>query len=256
MNKTQLFFKKHSSTILTVVGAGGVVATAVLAVKATPKALQLIEDAKNKQNSDILLESMANNWETPCAYVEKLKPIEVIKVAWKPYIPAIITGASTIACIFGANMLNKRHQAALMSAYAVLDSSYKEYREKTKTLYGEDAKRIDHEIAKSKFNEDIEVVPDKELFFDMYTMQSFYATLEEVEEAEKLFNQNFLSSGFAYLNDYCEIMGMELKDYGYDIGWVAEAGEIKFDHEKAVMDDGLECWIISMVYPPTIECEC
>ena len=254
MNKTQLFFKKHSSTILTVVGSVGVVATSVLAVKATPKALQLIEEERQSRKEYIKI--FADNEPYESVVLPDLTTKELVKVAWKPYIPAVIAGASTIACIFGANILNKRHQAALLSAYAVLDSSYREYREKTRALCGEKAKLIDQEIAKSNLDEDIEEVPDKELFFDMHTMQSFYATFEEVEEAEKLFNQNFLSSGFAYLNDYCEIMGMELRDYGYDIGWTAEAGEIKFEHEKAVMDDGLECWIISMVYPPTIECEC
>ena len=45
--KAQLFLKRNSSTILTCVGSVGVVATVVTAVKATPKAMALIEDAKN-----------------------------------------------------------------------------------------------------------------------------------------------------------------------------------------------------------------
>lgn len=98
MSSTQIFLKKHSSTILTVIGSAGVVATTILAVKATPKAIQLIEDEKNRQNNDILTNAMANGYET-CKYVRELKPLEVIKVAWKPYIPTTITGLSTIACI-------------------------------------------------------------------------------------------------------------------------------------------------------------
>lgn len=84
--------------------------TAVMAVKATPKALRLIEEAEKEKG-------------------KKLTKTETVKVAWTPYIPTVLVGASTIACIFGANVLNKRRQAALMSAYALLDSSYKEYKQ-------------------------------------------------------------------------------------------------------------------------------
>ena len=111
LHHSKLFFKRNSSTILTCVGALGVVTTSVLAVKATPKALALIEAAKEEKG-------------------EELTPVETVQVAGPVYIPAIVTGVSTIACIFGANALNKRQQAALMSAYALLDSSYKEYKAK------------------------------------------------------------------------------------------------------------------------------
>lgn len=255
MNKTQIFFKKHSSTILTVLGSAGVVATSVLAVQATPKALKLIEDEKQRREES---KTIFNNDEI---YYEKvvvpdLTTSEIIKIAWKPYIPAVVTGISTIACILGANYLSKRTQASLMSAYALLNNSYKEYREKAKELFGEDANRIEEEIVKSKLRESIKISPDKELFFDFESMQHFESTLDDVLAAEKLFNQNFVSSGFAYLNDFYEILGIKPVDYGYDMGWSAEAGEMGFRHEKAVLDDGLECWIISMDYPSFLECEC
>jgi hypothetical protein len=134
MTKTKLFFKKHSSTILTVIGAVGVVGTAVLSVKATPKALKLIEEKKQELEK------------------EELTAIETVKTAWKPYIPAAITGFSTIACIFGANYLSVRSQASLMSAYALLDRSYKEYREKTEELYPEESTKVNQEIINQEIN--------------------------------------------------------------------------------------------------------
>ena len=109
--KSKVFLKKNGSTILTVAGGVGVVATSVMAVKATPKALYLLEQAKEEKGKE-------------------LTKFEVVQVAGPVYIPSIIMGISTIACIFGANALNKRQQAALMSAYALLDNSYKEYYEK------------------------------------------------------------------------------------------------------------------------------
>ena len=116
--------KKASPTILTCIGAAGVVATAVLAVKATPKADSLIKaDSRRNHDGD------------PYAATK----LEAVKSCWKCYIPAAATGVATIICIFGANTLNKKQQASLASAYALVNRSYSDYKHKLKELYGEDA---------------------------------------------------------------------------------------------------------------------
>ena len=53
LNKSQVFLKRNSATILTCVGAAGVIATTVTAVKATPKAMRLIEEAKVEKGEDL-----------------------------------------------------------------------------------------------------------------------------------------------------------------------------------------------------------
>ena len=116
----QRFIKRNASTILTCLGAVGVVSTAVMAVKATPKAMSLIDDAMEEKG-------------------DKLTTWEKIVVAGPTYAPAVITGAATIACIFGSNVISKHQQASLMGAYALLDNSYKEYKKKVDELYGEEA---------------------------------------------------------------------------------------------------------------------
>ena len=152
----------HSPTILTCIGAAGVIMTAVLAVKATPKAIELLDEAKDEKGED-------------------LTKLEVIDIAGPVYIPSIIAGTATIACIFGANVLNKRSQATLMSAYALLDNSYKEYMKKTEELYGDDADpQIKEELAKEKYKEGIIIPKEEELFFDFKTLQYFHATMNEV----------------------------------------------------------------------------
>ena len=167
MKTTQLLKKlcDNSSTILTCVGAIGVIATAVMAVKATPKAIEVLENAKEEKG-------------------EELTKLEVVNVAGPLYIPTVLTGVSTIACIFGANILNKRNQAALMSAYALLDNSYKEYMKKTEELYGDEADaQIKGELAKENYTEDI-VTPkeydEEELFFDFRTLRYFHDYMENV----------------------------------------------------------------------------
>ena len=64
--------RKASPTILTCIGAVGVVATAVLAVKATPKALRLIEIAEDHRHDD------DPNWTW-----SPLTKTEIIKTTWK-----------------------------------------------------------------------------------------------------------------------------------------------------------------------------
>ena len=45
----RLFAKRNASTVLTCLGGIGVVATSIMAVKAIPKALKLIEEAEREK---------------------------------------------------------------------------------------------------------------------------------------------------------------------------------------------------------------
>ena len=76
-----------------------------------------------------------------------------------------------MACILGANLVSRRQQATLMSAYALLDRSYKEYKNKANELYGDGAgKQIREDIAKDKYTGDESSGDDsKELFYDFYS---------------------------------------------------------------------------------------
>lgn len=114
------FVKRNSATILTCAGAAGVVATSVLTAKATIKAVDILEAAQKEKG-------------------EELTKTEKFQVVAPVYIPPVLLGIGTITCIFGANIINKRVQASLISAYSLLDSSYKEYKEKVNDIYGEDA---------------------------------------------------------------------------------------------------------------------
>ena len=108
--KLKLYLQRSSPTILTCLAAIGVVATTVMAVRATPKAVLLKrKDSRIKHDGD------------PEAYTK----LEAVKSSWKCYIPAAIIGVSTITCIFGANILNKRQQASIASAYALVNNAYR-----------------------------------------------------------------------------------------------------------------------------------
>lgn len=240
LNASKVFVKRNGSTILTCIGGAGVVATSVMAVKATPKALLMLHNAREEKGDDLTM-------------------MERIKTAAPAYIPAVLIGASTIACIFGANTLNKRQQASLMSAYALLDNSYKEYKSKLIDLYGDEADlRIREEIAKDKYAGD-EKTPDNDnmLFYDEFSGRYFETTTAKVLKAEYELNKKLSIHGGAYLNEFYELVGLPTTDYGDHLGWSA-AGMyemyweqwLDFNHEKIILDDGLEVYIITYGQEP------
>lgn len=243
---SKVFVKKNASTILTCAGGVGVIATAVLAVKATPKALERIETAKEEKGEPL------SKWET-------------VQVAGPAYIPAIITGASTIACVFGANILNKRQQAALMSAYAFLDNSYKEYKTKVGELYGEEAHtHVREDIIRDKYIDNDVHLEDsnKELFYDMFSERYFESTMADVIKAEYEINKKITNLGGAFVNEFYELLDIPQLDYGTSMGWsigslMSEKWNqwLDFDHKKVIMDDGLECTIVTMMSEPMFDYE-
>lgn len=254
LNHSKVFLSRNASAILTVMGSVGVIGTAVFAAKATPKAIALVEEAQEEKG-------------------EKLTTWETVKVAGPAYIPAVATGAGTLMCIFGAQVLNKRSQASLASAYALIDNAYKQYKGKLKELYGEEAhNKIVDAIAIEKV-EDIRVgsynlcsycdlsvedgTGDTKLFYDEYSNRFFETTIERVINAEYHFNRNFVLRGYAYLNELYEFLGLEPTDYGSKVGWSVNDDElfwVDFNHRKALMDnDSLEAYIIETPWGPTVE---
>lgn len=242
--------KKASPTILTCLGAAGVVATAILTAKAVPKA---IEKAENNPDA--------------------ISKTERVKLCWTCFVPAAITGCATIVCIFSANMLNRRQQAALAGAYTLVSHSYNDYKRKVKDLYGKEAhERIMESLAVEKA-EHVHISScgllsasslsfedaneETHLFYDSYSERYFQATISQVLQAEYHLNRNFaLMGGFAPLNMFYEFLGLECLDPLADEGWwvTDDLYWIDFNHSKTMIDDGLngeiECYIIDMEYQP------
>lgn len=240
IHRSKYFLSRNGSTILTIMGGVGVVATSVMAVKATPKALQLLNEAEQEKG-------------------EKLTKLETVKVAAPVYIPTVLIGTSTLICVFGANVLNKHKQASLASAYALIDTSYKEYKKKVIDLYGEEAdNKVREEIAKDKYDEiEMSLSDGKQLFYDEFSGRYFESTLAEVQRAEYHLNRNMALSSYVCLNEFYDLLGIEEVPGGDEIGWSSFAlGEmywyswIEFHHSTILIDDDLECITITIATEP------
>ena len=245
----QRFVKRNASTILSVLGVAGVIATAITAVKATPKAMEFVKKAEKEKG-------------------EKLSKWEKVNVAGVAYIPTALVGTATIACILGANLVSRRQQATLMSAYALLDRSYKDYKNKANELYGDDAgKQIREGIAKDKYTGDESSGDDgKELFYDFYSGRYFESTKEHVMRAQYEVNRSLFVNYAVGLNEYYDLLGLGEKPEYEMLGWscrqMAEMyGHpwIEFEHEETILDgdseydEGLKCTIINMPLSPFVD---
>lgn len=243
LKQPMIFIKRNAPTILTTIGGMGVIATTISAVKATPKALYLLEEAEAEKG-------------------EELTKIETLKIAAPVYIPSVLIGASTIACIFGANTLNKRQQASLMSAYALLNNSYKEYKNKVKEIFGEyGAQEVEEEIAKDHYVE-TPVSENKELFYDTYSKRYFESTVYNIQEAEYKLNRDFITRDYATLNEWYDLIGLEHMPGGDDLGWSTGMvfdyyweNWIDFGHTEFTTEDGRKCIAITLHSEPDITWE-
>lgn len=235
---------RSSPTILTVVASVGVIVTTITAVRATPKAVKLLKEAELEKG-------------------ENLTKVEIIRVAGPSYIPSALLGISTIVCIFGANALNQKKQASLMSAYVMLNESYKQYRKSAKIVYGEDADdKIHVEMAKDAmvatydwgyqvYNMDMDSESERLLFYDLSSKKYFRTTMAAVLNAQYHVNRNLAIRGDCSLNEYLSFLGVEGIDGGDDLGWdisyMVEEMDcywLDFDNYKSTLEDGLECIII------------
>lgn len=160
--------KVSKSTILTILGGLGVIATVAFAVKATNEAVSRLDNVYAKKEVDLDFDT--------------LTPMEVVKEVWDCYIPTFVMGSATLTCIFGANVLNRKQQASIAGAYALANEAQKEYRKKVKELYGDKADiKVCEEIIKDHYHRDDIKFEDGEkyLFYDTMGFGYFESTVRK-----------------------------------------------------------------------------
>ena len=168
----------------------------------------------------------------------------------------------TISAIFGANVCNKRQQAALLSAYSMLDASFKRYRKTANECFGEDAdKQISENVAFNELQEQKfpkPTKPDTYIFYDEYSNRFFERTMLEVQNAAYHLNRNFCIKGAVDLNEWYLFLGLDTTDFGSTVGWSDEMYDfygysfIDFVYDEVTEVDG-SFIAIRMPFPPVSE---
>lgn len=255
------FAKKRSPEILTGIGIAGMITTTVLAVKETPKALQLIEEEKDRR-TDKILEGMSPNEDENCWQVVKLKPIEVAKVAWKPYIPAVLLGASSVACLIGANSVHARRQAALYSAYKLSETAFTEYRDKVLETVGEETeKEVRDKVAKDKVEKNPASKTEiymtgkgESLFYDPISDRHFMSDIETIRKIVNDLNyaMGYGSEMYVSLSQLYDELGLKHTSISDNIGWNIRDGLIEPDFSSQI-DEGKPCIVLDWLKVPSYD---
>lgn len=231
---------KHSPAILTALGITGMIGTTVLAVKATPKALDLMENKKEELEKD------------------ELTVIETVKTTWKCYVPAAITCVTSAACLIGASSVHAKRNAALATAYKLSESALIEYRDKVVETIGEkkeqsvrDAIAKDH-VDKNPVTNNEVIITDKgyTLCYDELSGRYFYSDIEKIKKAANELNRQMLNDMYISLNEFYYELGLEGTKLGEQMGWNVNRGLIDLKFSATVSSDDRPCIVLDYYTPP------
>lgn len=249
MNTITKLCKENGATILTGLGVAGVVSTAVMAARATPKAISLLAEKEMYKQEN---------------YGESLTRFEKALAMAPAYIPAILMGTATVGCILGANHLNKVRQADLLAAYACLDATFKDYQAKVKDIFGEAGeKKVREELEKERFiSEKYGDPSEKKLFYDEFSNRYFEMSIHELLKAIYDANRMYNYLGELKLNELYEYLGLKKIDIGETLGWNAQKdwecygfSWIEVRWEQIETPDNLEAFAIRFEIDPAKDYE-
>ena len=266
MSKTDVskFFKmaqhaisKYSPEILTGIGIAGMITTTVLAVKATPKALEKIKEEKVKVYDEL------DPLDVPAQAIPedvKLKPMEVVKVSWKYYIPAAITGTASIACLIGASKVNYTRNAALATAYNLSQTALADYKAKVVETIGEKKEQVVREKVAKEQLEKNPVSSSKEIivtgsgeqrFYEAMGHRRFTSTVSDIEKAVNELNRRMRDEVYISLNDLYREIGLDETPVGDVVGWNIDKGYIDISWDSTIDTDGTACIVLDYLVRPT-----
>lgn len=207
--------KRNSSTILTGIGVAGSVGSLLLGVKATPKALGKLDQAYVQKNLD------SNNAESV-----PLTKREVVKLVWIDYLPAVGLQVVTIACVIGAQSINMRKQAALISVATVSETAFREYQERMSVEAPAKDRKVRDDIARETVEanpvssrEVLLVNGGEQLFYETQTDRYFMSSMQKVQKAVNELNYQIINDDYASLNDFFSLLGLKTVTQGDNLGW-------------------------------------
>lgn len=236
----QKWIKKNAPLLLTCLGCAGVIGTGLTAIKAGFQTKEIIENPE---------------------YSRK----EKFEKSFKYYIPPVLIGSSTIACILSAHVLNMRTQATLASAYALVNESYAEYRQAAYEYFGQEAEQIDIVVDGGLVETFDKLNPDNIVVVDNFLKIPFEISKEDLLIAENEVNRTFALRGYVSMYDFLTFAGVVddyrirdevdalllAKKFGWSIDVGAEMGYqyIDFYHQRCTDDNGNKYYILKYAFP-------
>lgn len=226
------YIVKNLPSILSIAGASGLVVTAVLTAKATPKATEIFEEMHKEDEPG------------------KTSVLTVVTAA-KPYIPAVTVGAISMACILMANGIHIRRYATLCTTYNLLADEFSIFKRAAVAQMTEDglaAAAGAVVTAKPPAEEGPELSEDGEIlhwFYDVHSMTWFKSTWHDVDNAKMDLNDDFSRMGWVPLTRYYELLELHEVIANPDLGWNIsrlieeyECPFVPFEHSEKIFENG------------------
>ena len=214
-----------SPEILIGFGLAGMLTSTILAVKATPKALDILEREDRE-----------------------LSKVDKVKLTWKCYAPAAVGYCVSAACIIGANSVNAKRNAVLAGAYKLSETALLEYRDKVTEVLGEEKeKEIRDSIAEDRVNkterkgEVIIAGKGDTLCYDMHSGRYFKSNMDEIKRKLNEINYKLMQDNILSVNDFYDQIGLDPISTGYDFGWLVDDGLIRLYFTSTLTEDGQPC---------------
>ena len=234
---------KHSPEILTGIGIAGMITTVVLAVKATPKAMQLLEEKYGNNNGH--------------PFPKK----EVIKTCWKPYTPAAVTCVASVTCLVGASSVNAKRNAALATAYKLTETALSEYKEKVVEEIGEKKEKVIHEkiahdhIKKNPVSDNQVIITEKgnTLCYDDVSGRYFKSDIDAIKSAINEVNRKMTYENYISLTEFYTEIGLAPTSMSDYLGWNLDDGLLEIDLGAKLTDDGKPCIVLQYLVAPRYE---
>ncbi len=240
INMAKHFVNQYSSEILVATGIVGMLTTTVIAVKATPKAMSLIDEAKEDKG-------------------EELTKLEVVKTTARVYIPSLITATASTACIIGASKINHKRNTALATAYAISEAALKEYKDKVIETIGEKKEsEIQDSIAKDHIErnpvQNTEVIITEKgntLCYDIMSGRYFRSGMDSLKGAICDLNFQMMDDVWVSLNDFYDIIGLNHTQNGDLLGWSVADGKIQARFSTQIAENGEPCLVLKYNMAPS-----
>ena len=239
INKVKFNVVKHSPEILMGLGIAGVITSTVLACRSTLKVQEILDYKEENMNNikEVLSEGREDYTEEDA---RKDKTIIMTTTAirlMKLYVPSVIIGAGSIACLLESHNVMRNRNAGLAAALAATTESFKQYRERVTEKYGDEVdKEMRYGIKKEKKEKDgkktkEEIVvgcDEKELsgyarYFNENNINwsdDPQFNLMFLRQNQNWANDKLISQGYLYLNDVYEALGFPKSKAGQVVGWV------------------------------------
>lgn len=180
---------------------------------------------------------------------------EIAKETWRFYIPAMVSGTTTITCIIAANHIGTRRTAAVAAAFQLSEKLATEYKERVvETLGKQKEEKMRSELAAERMDKtpganQIIIVGSETIFLDEMSGRFFKHEVEKVRKAVNDINYKVNNDFYASLSDFYDLIGLERTTFSDDVGWNADS-QLDVTYTATIMKDGRPAIAISFGTQP------